>query len=101
MRRLQVALLFAGQILAAQSTESALPGRYFRLLEAGSDQVAARLSAQPSPELKTLETGGHRWHLFPHTILVAAVLYTAHDPSNRRYHESKMLDLALKIGDLL
>src|SRR5579864_306034 len=101
MRRLQVALLLAGQILAAQSTESALPGRYFRLLGAGIDQVAAHLAAQPFADLKTLETGGHRWHLFPHTILAAAVLYTAHDPSNHRYHDSKMLDLALKIGDLL
>ncbi len=39
--------------------------------------------------------------LFPHVALVAAVLYTKPDASNRRYQDPKMLLLATRIGDLL
>src|SRR5712692_3105555 len=87
--------------MAKSATAPTLPGQYFRLLEAGIDQVAQRLATESPAELKVLEAGGHSRHLFPHTILVAAVLYAREDPTNQRYHDPRMLTLALKIGDLL
>ena len=78
-----------------------LPGEYFRLMEAGIKQVEQRLAAEPSADLKALEARGDRWRLFPHVVLVAAVLYAKPDPSNHDYKDPKMLALATKIGDLL
>jgi hypothetical protein len=105
-RRL-VIVFVAGQVFldwpftAKAATAPGLPGQYFRLLEAGIDQVAQRLATESSPELKMLEAGAHSHQLFPHTILVAAVLYARKDPANLRYRNPGMLALALKIGDLL
>lgn len=89
--------VFAAKSLAAAD----LPGQYFRLLQAGLAQVEQRLAAEPSSDLKTLEARGDGWRHFPHTVLVAAVLYVKPDPSNPRYQDPKTLALAIKIGDLL
>lgn len=77
-----------------------LPARYFRLLEAGVSRVETRLNAVPSADLATLESEpGLR--PFPHAILPPAVLYTKKHPDNPHYHDPHMLNLALRIGDLL
>jgi hypothetical protein len=78
-----------------------LPAAYFRLLEAGVQQVEQHSAETPSSDLKALEAGGHSRHLFPHVILAAAVLYAKPNSSNPHYMDPKMLALALKIGDLL
>ena len=77
-----------------------LPGRYFRLLEAGSDQVEAKLNATPSADLKTIEAQ-LGWRHFPYAILAPAVLYTKRHAGNPRYGDTKLRDLAIRIGDLL
>src|SRR5689334_9590418 len=94
-------ILLVCQSTAKSLAAAELPGEYFRLLEAGVAQVEQRLAAEPSSDLKTLEARGDGWRLFPHTVLAAAVLYVKSDPPNRRYQDSKTLDLAMKIGDLL
>lgn len=77
-----------------------LPGRYFRLLEAGAAMVEAKLNAEPGADLKTIEsTPG--WRHFPYAILAPAVLYTKQHALNSRYGDTKMRDLAIRIGDLL
>lgn len=91
-------LLGFAQTAAAQPT--ALPGAYFRLMEAGTGLVEARLNAEPDATLETLE-GRPGWSHFPYSILAATVLYTKQNAANRHYHDPKMLALAIRIGDLL
>jgi hypothetical protein len=77
-----------------------LPARYFELMEAGSARVASRLASQPEADLKTLEADAG-WRHFPYAILPPAVLYAKRHKDNRRFGERAMLDLAVRIGDLL
>ena len=84
----------------SQAATSALPSRYFRLLEAGAKQVEQRLAAEPAADLEKLEARPG-WRHFPYAILAPAVLYARQHPQNPRYHDSKMLALATQIGDLL
>lgn len=91
-------LVFAA---ASSAAPAELPGKYFRLMESGIAQVEQRLAAQPSLDLKALEVGGDGWSLFPHIILVAAVLYVKADPSNHSYKDPRMLALANRVGDVL
>jgi len=92
-----LALLIGSQIfLAGQPAAPALPGQYFRLLENGYCTSSQQLATEPSADLKTLEARGDSWRLFPHTILVAAVLYAKAGTTNHRYHDPKMLSLAIK-----
>ena len=77
-----------------------LPGQYFRLMEAGAAQVKDRLDGQPGADLKTLESRPG-WRHFPYAILAPAVLYWKRHPENRRFGDRAMLDLALRVGDLL
>ena len=104
MRACRLAVLLgviAGESLIGWQSTGELPGQYFRLLEKGAAQVEQQVAAQPAADLKTLEARGDGWRLFPHTVLVAAVLYAKKDAANHRYHDPKMLALALRIGDLL
>ncbi|MEW5977227.1 MAG: hypothetical protein AB1898_15665 [Acidobacteriota bacterium] len=96
--------------LAAPLWGQSLPGRYFELMEAGSQRVEERLNAEPGATLKSLEEGKPAgafnpwkgdWRHFPYAILPPAVLYAKKHPSNPRYHDPKMLALAIRIGDLL
>jgi hypothetical protein len=103
MRAYHLAVLFgfiAGESLIGWQSAGELPGQYFRLLDVGVARVEQQLANKPA-DLKTLEARSDGWRLFPHTILVAAVLYTKPDASNHRYHDPSMLELALRIGDLL
>ena len=86
---------------AARGGAAELPGQYFRLMESGIAQVEQRLAAQPSLDLKAFETDDNGYPLFPHVVLVAAVLYVKQDSSNHRWRDPKMLSLAMKIGDSL
>src|SRR5712692_5892557 len=87
-------------LVAPRTAAGELPGAYFRLMEAGIAQVEERLAVEPL-DLKVLEVGGDGRSLFPHVVLVAAVLYAKPDPSNHRYRDPKLLSLATRIGDLL
>ncbi len=87
-------------LLGSSRAAGVLPARYFELLEAGAAQVEKRLVAEPTADLQALETKPE-WHHFPYAILAPAVLYAERHPDNRRYHDPRMLALALKIGDLL
>ena len=90
--------VLAGFAVGAPAAE--LPGRYFRYMESGALQVDSRLAAEPNADLESLEkTPG--WKHFGYSILAPAVLYAKRDPANPRYHDSKMLALAIRIGDLL
>lgn len=90
-------LVFA---LALPLAGADLPGRYFRLLAAGSAQVAAKLNSAPGADLKTIEAQSG-WLHFPYAILAPAVLCTKRHASNPRYGDPKMRDLAIRIGELL
>jgi hypothetical protein len=95
--------MFAALFVSAFSlvnAETKLPDGYFRLLEVGSDKVEARLNAEPSADLKQLESQSG-WRHFGYAILAPAVLYAKKHPANTRYHDPRMRDLALRIGDLL
>jgi hypothetical protein len=85
---------------ASVAAPISLPGQYFRLIEAGADQVEAKLDAEPSANIETL-VAHNNWRHFPYAILAPAVLYTKQHPTNRRYHDPKMLALAIRIGDML
>jgi hypothetical protein len=86
--------------VAASAIAGELPGRYFRLMEAGAVQVEERLNAQPGADLEALEAPPG-WHHFPYAILAPAVLYAKQHPDNPRFRHPKMLALVIKIGDLL
>ena len=95
MNRIWLVLLLAAPLACAD-----LPGRYFRLLEAGSAQVEAKLNSTPGADLKTIEAQSG-WRHFPYAILAPAVLYSKRHAANPRYGDPKMRDLAIRIGDLL
>jgi hypothetical protein len=107
MQAVQRVLMTVASVVVFSTSESsgaesiALPGRYFRLLEAGVAHARNQLAASPGATLKQLEARGQGWRLFPHTILAAAVLYAKKDPVNNSYHRSEMLTIAIQIGDLL
>jgi hypothetical protein len=87
-------------VWASTALAGELPGRYFRYMEAGAAQVEARLTAEPNADLESLEkTAG--WKHFGYSVLAPAVLYAKRDAANPHYHDTKMLALALRIGDLL
>jgi len=98
--RLAAVLCLSIVSLAANTNNAQLPGAYFRLLEAGSAQVEARLNAEPSATLETLEALPG-WSHFPYCILASAVLYSKKHSANPRFHDPKMLALTLRIGDFL
>jgi hypothetical protein len=79
---------------------NAVPARYYKLLEEGVARVDARLAAEPGASLSSLEAQPG-WTHFPSAILAAAVLYTKAHPANTHRGEPKMLQLALKAGDLV
>ena len=91
-----VFFLAATSMLAAPS----LPTQYFRLMEGGIAPVEERLNADPNVDLAALEARPD-WRHFPYAILAPAVLYAKKHPDNSRYHDPKMLALAIRIGDLL
>jgi len=97
---LMLSLSVHGALLLPSSTAADLPGGYFRLLEAGATMVAERLAAEPGADLAAIEARPG-WRHFPYAILAPAVLYARKDPTNRSYHDPRMLELAIKIGDLL
>ena len=71
MMALVSVLCLSGFSLAASPDHTKLPGAYFRLLEAGAAQVEARLNAEPSATLETLEALPG-WSHFPFSILASA-----------------------------
>lgn len=83
---------------AAGSAE--LPVRYFRLLEAGTAKVEARMNAEANPSLKSIESQSG-WRHFPYAILAPAVLFAKRHPENPRFGDQRMRDLAIRIGDFL
>ena len=101
---------FVPLCLAARlALPAALPARYYRLMEDGCISIEKHLDEQPNSDLKTLEQARPHagssleivWAHFGYAILPPAVLYAKQHPENRRYHDPKMLALALRIGDLL
>jgi hypothetical protein len=95
MNRIWFVLMVVGPLAGAE-----LPGRYFRLLEAGAATVEAHLNAAPDASLKTLEAEPG-WRHFPYAILAPAVLYAKRHADNPRFGDGRMRDLAIRIGDLL
>jgi hypothetical protein len=88
------------QLQVPDLTVVKLPGRYFQLLEAGTERVEKRLAAEPDATLASLEAQPG-WSHFPNAILMPAVLYAKLHPANKRYGDAIMLKLALHIGDML
>ncbi|MEX2302882.1 MAG: hypothetical protein WD733_18200 [Bryobacterales bacterium] len=86
-------------VCAGPTLAQTLPGRYFRLMEAGTARVEARLNAETNASLESLESKGERH--FPYAILPPAVLYAKQHAQNPHYKDPKMLALAIRIGDLL
>ncbi|MCC7496903.1 MAG: hypothetical protein IT160_04950 [Bryobacterales bacterium] len=85
---------------AASMGAQALPDAYFGLMKAWSAQIRQRLDGEPPPTLQKLEAAPGARH-FPYAILAPAVLYARQHPANSSYHDRSMLELALRIGDLL
>src|SRR4051812_68207 len=77
-----------------------LPRAYFQLLHSGTVRIEARLNSQPGADLKTLEMDPG-WRHFPYAILAPAVLYAKQHHQNPSYHDPHMLELAIRIGDML
>jgi hypothetical protein len=77
-----------------------LPGEYFKILEAASAIVEKRLASGKETTLAALESEPG-WHHFPSAILMPAVLYAKAHSSNHRQGDQRLLDLAIRIGDLL
>ena len=98
MKVLQLLALLMMMSLSAEA--ASLPGDYFPLLEAGADKVKKEFDSRPDVDLKALERDSD-WKHFPYAILAPAVLYAKNHSGNRKYHDRSMLELALKIGDLL
>jgi len=84
----------------AQSNSIELPAHYFRLLDAGVKRIEERLAAEPEATLASLESQPG-WTHFPNAILMPAVLYTKSHAANKPFGDTAMLQLALRIGDLL
>jgi hypothetical protein len=97
LRATALALVALAAPVTSFSTE--LPRDYFRLLDAGIERVTEQMNM---PEIK-FETLVARpgWRRFPQSIFAAAVLYAKQHPANAHYRDPKMLDLAIRIGDLL
>ncbi|MBL7734170.1 MAG: hypothetical protein JNL51_01840 [Chitinophagaceae bacterium] len=75
-----------------------LPARYFWLMDSFVGQLDEGLKAFPEATLADLDKQFNSKH-FPFAILGPAVLYAKKHPSNKRYHDPRMLALALRIGD--
>jgi hypothetical protein len=97
-------------LAAGYAVAAALPARYYQLLEAGCEAVEKHLAEHPGAGLKALEKPGTshsgssleiRWAHFGYAVLPPAVLYAKQHPANRQFHNPKMLDLAIRVGDLL
>jgi len=84
----------------AQSNFIELPVHYFRLLDAGVKRIEERLAAEPEATLASLESQPG-WTHFPNAILMPAVLYSKSHAANKHFGDTAMLQLALRIGDLL
>jgi len=84
----------------AQSNSIELPAHYFRLLDAGVKRIEERLAAEPEATLASLESQPG-WTHFPNAILMPAVLYSKSHAANKHFGDTAMLQLALRIGDLL
>ena len=84
----------------AQSNSIELPAHYFRLLDAGVKRIEERLAAEPGATLTSLESQPG-WTHFPNAILMPAVLYSKSHAANKHFGDTAMLQLALRIGDLL
>jgi len=88
-------------LVGCAGPSSSLPGRYYRLMEAGMPPVERRLeTAEPGAGLAELEAAPPLKD-FPSSILAAAVLYTSSHPANTSQGDPRWLGLALRIGDLL
>ncbi len=97
-------------VAAASLQAAALPARYYQLMEAGCASVEKHLDGLPNADLKAIEKAAERhtgssleisWAHFGYAILPPAILYAKQHPANSRYHDPKMLALAIRIGDLL
>jgi len=84
----------------AQTNSIELPVHYFRLLDAGVKRIEKRLAAEPKATLASLESQPG-WTHFPNAILMPAVLYSKSHAANKHFGDTAMLQLALRIGDLL
>ena len=84
----------------AQTNSIELPVHYFRLLDAGVKRIEERLAAEPEATLASLESQPG-WTHFPNAILMPAVLYSKSHAANKHLGDTAMLQLALRIGDLL
>src|ERR1017187_7033405 len=109
MRDLLWAVMFVS-MTAACASAAELPAHYYKLMESGCASIEKHLDEQPNADLKTIERPVERhtgssleipWAHFGYAILPPAVLYAKQHPANPRYHDPKMLALAIRIGDLL
>ena len=96
----RVWLLALSMSVGIAQPPNTVPARYYRLLEEGVARVDERLWAEPAATLSSLEAQPG-WTHFPSVILAAAVLYTRAHPANTHRGEAKMLQLALRAGDLV
>jgi hypothetical protein len=110
MTYLRRAWFIVALIAAASSQATSLPARYYQLMEAGCASVEKHLDELPNADLKAIEKAPERhtgssleisWAHFGYAILSPAILYAKPHPANPRYHDPKMLALAIHIGDLL
>jgi len=97
-------LSMAVMLAQGSATAEKLPAAYFHLIEAGAATAEEKLNAHPNASLEELEKipGNHPWadtKHFPYSMLAPAVLYAKKHADNARYHDKKMLALALRIGD--
>lgn len=100
----RLALVFSVLVVGAAFGSAApavtLPDRYFELLAAEVPELEQRFVREGARDLETLEARP-RWRHAPAAVLIAAVLYVKEHPANHHYRDRRLLDLALRVGDLL
>src|SRR5580704_11643229 len=108
--RTAVLAFMLASVTVSRAPGAELPARYYQLMEAGCAAIEKHLDEQPGADLKAIEHVSERrtgsslentWSHFGYAILPPAVLYAKQHAANPRYHDPKMLALAIRIGDLL
>lgn len=77
-----------------------LPTAYYRWMAESAGRIRARLDELPGAGLREIEAAP-AWGHFPYALIAMAVLYARRHPANPRFHDRSILELALRIGDLL
>jgi hypothetical protein len=90
--------LVLGGCVTRPALAAGVPEQYFRLMEAELPLIEKRLVRDSAADPDVLAAQGR---ILPGAVMAAAVLYAQPHPTNHARGDSRKLDLALALGDLL